>query len=138
MRRLRFLILVLFVVGALSQLATLRAQDSPEEPGGGDIKVYLPAILQGGAGHTHDENELAAQLVVRVIYRSPEEMEYFLSSLDVLEASCGPQCIGALVTPAHYQQLVAEGRQVTVDEAQTAQLADGIAQVPLKVYRLTR
>lgn len=126
MLRLRFLILALFIVGALSQLATLRAQDNPDEPGAGDNKLYLPAILQGGAGAEQESN---AATVVHLTYRSLGELEYFLAELDVLEAPCGQSCVVALVSAEEYQRLVDAGYLVAIDSEGTAQLAVDIAQV---------
>ena len=132
MGKLRLLIIALLVVGALSQLTRLRAQDDPAEPGAdANTKIYLPAVLQDGAGSEqgHEEQEAAAPLVVHITYRSPAELETYLSELDVLETSCGENCIVALVAPGEYQQLVDAGHLVEVDAVQTAQLAADVALV---------
>ena len=105
MRRLRLLILALLLVGALGQMATLRAQEDPAQQDESDNTIYLPAIVQGGAQQTDDG------MIVRLHYRSPEELETFLADLDVLEARCGAACVLALVSPAQYQHLLAEGRR---------------------------
>jgi carboxypeptidase T len=129
MLKLRFLIFGLLLVGALGQVATLRAQDSPEEPDAQERQIYLPAVMQGGAEQQHDEGALEPPLVVRVAYHSPEELETLLAELDVLEARCGENCLFALVSPAEQQRLVTAGRQVEIDQAQTEQLAASLAQM---------
>nr|HMN30281.1 M14 family zinc carboxypeptidase [Caldilineaceae bacterium] len=128
MSKLRLLIIALLAVAALSQMARLRAQDNADEPDTAQNRIYLPAVMQGDAAQTQDD-AAQAQSVVRVTYRSPEEKEYFLSELDVLEENCGQNCITALVSPEEYQRLLADGRQVEIDQAQTAQLADSLAQM---------
>ncbi len=128
MLRFRFLLLALLVVGALGQLTVLHAQDNPEEPDAAENKVFLPAIMQGG-GQTAEEQQATRDTIVRLTYRSSEELETFLTALDVLEARCGTNCVVALVSPAEYQRLVNEGRLVEIDQDQTDQLLAGIAQV---------
>ncbi len=70
MLRLRFLILALSIVGALSQPATLRAQDNPDELGAGDAKLYLPAILQGGAGAKQESSAATVVHLTCTVRRS--------------------------------------------------------------------
>ena len=94
MSRLRLLIIAFLVMAALSQMARLRAQDNADEPDTDQNRIYLPAVMQGDSAPTQDD-VAQAQSVVRVTYRSPEEKEYFLSELDVLEENCGQNCPGA-------------------------------------------
>ncbi len=126
MRRLRFLIIALLVVGALSQLARLNAQENPNDPDGGKIPIFLPAILQGGVGA---EEAGTRDIVVRIAYRSHEELEDLLSALDVFEESCGKNCLVALVSASAYQRLLEKGYLVTRDTERSAQLAADVAQV---------
>lgn len=135
MSKLRLVLFTLFVIGVLGHLATLYAQETPEAPAASEHQVYLPAISQN-ANHTEQTTEptdvvqeVAVDTVVRITYRSSEEVETLLSTLDVFEESCGQSCLVALVSPEEYQQLVNEGRRVVIDNERTAQLAADVAQV---------
>ncbi|MCL4826941.1 MAG: hypothetical protein KJZ95_06210 [Caldilinea sp.] len=124
MLRFRLVLIILLVVAGLSQLGRLYAQDAPDEPGAMEPRVYLPAVIGGG-----QMEGLPSHILVHLIHRSHEELEYFLAEFDVLEASCGVNCVEAVVSPEQYQRLLAEGRLVTIDEAGTAQLAADLALV---------
>lgn len=130
MFRVRLAVFALLFVATLGQLTLLRAQEN-EEPDTGANTVYLPLIggEEGAPQETEPEMEEEANTVVRLTYRSPEELDYLLSELDVFEESCGVNCIVALVSPTEYQRLIDEGRQVEVDDVRTANLAADTAQV---------
>lgn len=137
MFRVRLAIVALLFVATLGHLTLLRAQEN-EEPDAGANRIYLP-VIAGDAGTTEEtvqeeeqeeqEEEQEASTVVRLIYRSHEELDDLLSELDVFEESCGANCIVALVSPEEYQRLIDEGRQVEMDDARTAQLASDTTQV---------
>lgn len=130
MLRFRLVLLGLLVMAALSQLGRLYAQDAPAEPDTAEPRLYLPAIVSGSSGEQAGGSPLpTTPILVQLTHRSPEELEYFLAELDVLEASCGANCVEALLSPEAYQRLLAEGRQVTIDQEGSAQLAADLAQV---------
>ena len=131
MPKLRLVLFAFFVIGALGPWVTLHAQATPEAPNASDHHVYLPAV-SGRADRTEQSDvvqDVVADTVVRITYRSPEEAETLLSALDVFEESCGQHCLVALVSPEEYQNLVDEGRLVVIDQARTAQLAADVALV---------
>jgi hypothetical protein len=124
MLKVRFLIITLFIVAGLGHLSGLHAQ---EDPGAGGSRLYLPTVLKDGG--VQQNGEESANILVHLTYRSHEELDKFLSDLDVLEATCGQNCVIALVTSVEYQQLLDEGRLVEIDDAGTAQLVADMAQV---------
>lgn len=131
MNKLRLVIGLLFMAVALVYPMRLYAQATPEAPAAGGTNVYLPAIQQAadGTAQTNVPPALMTDTVVRITYQKQGEVETLLAALDVFEESCGQNCLVALVSPEEYQQLVAEGYQVTLDDERTAQLAASLAPV---------
>lgn len=131
MPKLRLCFLIVFVVSAFAYPGLLYAQETPEAPTASEHRVYLPAVSAGAhnTAQTDVVQALTVATVVRLTHRSHEEMDYFLSELDVFEESCGQNCLVALVSPDQYQSLVDEGRLVVIDHERTAQLATDVAQV---------
>lgn len=77
MLRFRLVLIILLVVAGLSQLGRLYAQDAPDEPGAMEPRVYLPAVIGGGSGGQMEG--LPSHILVHLIHRSHEELEYFLA-----------------------------------------------------------
>jgi murein tripeptide amidase MpaA len=72
-------------------------------------------------------------LVVRIYFSSLAERDRLAGLVDALEESTAGGYVGALVSPAEYQTLLAAGYRIEIDQARTALLRQPAASLPGQV-----